>query len=434
MTRAAKTSTKEAVAKLAATARSTIRKLSPSSKSVASTKSAGSKKSTSTAPSTSSRSTARSTARSSKSTAATSTSNSTTSKAASKKPAAAAPPARKIARATGASKKTKTVTQAESKRANISKKRTLKNEDTDEEDEPKSKKTKTQIATKAKPMTAAAKLLATKAKMPLKKAAPKPASAKATINRKKRKVEEEEDEIAPATKKAKKEEAVAAPRKIAAAKKAAPKKTAAPKPVVDPITKIKILVQINFAPTNVLDVFVFGEGSAGELGLGARKINGKSPIDIKRPRKNVLLSAPGVGVVQLACGGMHGIALTKDNKVLTWGVNDQGALGRPTLWNDDMRVEAGYESDDSDDSGLNPRESTPTEIDMSGIAPNTKFVQVAASDNASFAVTEDGRVYGWGTFRVSQASSTSPPSIACTNHTHRTATASLASRPMFTSR
>ena len=47
-------------------------------------------------------------------------------------------------------------------------------------------------------------------------------------------------------------------------------------------------------------------------------------------------------------------------------------------------------------------ESTPTAISEEYFPQNTVFTQVAAGDSASFAVTDDGRVYGWGTFRVSQ--------------------------------
>lgn len=190
--------------------------------------------------------------------------------------------------------------------------------------------------------------------------------------------------------------------KVTATKKAAP-----PKKTVDHSMRVKIGAQMNVAPTTPLDIFVFGEGSAGELGLGAKVVDKKSPIDVKRPRKNLLLSGPEVGVVQLACGGMHGLALTKDNKILSWGVNDQGALGRSTKWEGGLRDVDASESDEEeedDDTGLNPRESTPAEVDTSGIAPGTKFVRVAACDSASFALTEDGRVYGWGTFRVSSFS------------------------------
>ncbi|KAL7905597.1 GDP/GTP exchange factor [Trichoderma velutinum] len=162
--------------------------------------------------------------------------------------------------------------------------------------------------------------------------------------------------------------------------------------------------KINDAPTQVLDIYVFGEGTSGELGLGSKRINGKKPIDVKRPRLNDNLSAKTAGVVQIACGGMHVVALTRDNKILTWGVNDQGALGRDTTWDGGLRdLDKADDSDseDEDDTGINPKESTPTAVSEEDFAPGTKFVQVVASDSASFVLTEDGRVYGWGTFRSS---------------------------------
>lgn len=207
---------------------------------------------------------------------------------------------------------------------------------------------------------------------------------------------------APATVKASTSRATAS--KASTAKSTRPKRQGAPKAPpkpkqpVDPISRIKIGVKINSAPNQILDVFVFGEGSSGELGLGHKRIDGKPVMDVKRPRLNPFLSAEAVGVVQIACGGMHVLALTRDNKILTWGVNDQGALGRDTT---SSASGDGSDSDDEDDSGLDRSESTPAEIDTRGVAPGTKFVQVAASDSASFALTEDGRVYSWGTFRVS---------------------------------
>ena len=97
---------------------------------------------------------------------------------------------------------------------------------------------------------------------------------------------------------------------------------------------------------------------------------------------------------------MHVAALTHDGKILTWGVNDQGALGRDTTHDGNMRDIDDDESDIGEDSGINPRESTPTEIDMTGVPAGTVFTQVAAGDSVTFAVTDDGLVYGCGTFRV----------------------------------
>ncbi|KOS37856.1 hypothetical protein ACN38_g11344 [Penicillium nordicum] len=194
-------------------------------------------------------------------------------------------------------------------------------------------------------------------------------STKPTSASKKRKADEDEEK----------------PREIKRSRVAQPRQ---PKP------KAKIV--INEAPKTKLNVFVCGEGSSGELGLGTAK----NVIDVKRPRLNKLLSAEEVGVVQVAVGGMHCLALTHDNKIFSWGVNDQGALGRETEW------DGGYkdiENDDSDsddeDSGLNPRESIPTAIPTTAFPEGTVFVEVAAADSASFALTDDGLVYGWGTFR-----------------------------------
>ncbi|KAF2145142.1 uncharacterized protein K452DRAFT_284531 [Aplosporella prunicola CBS 121167] len=158
----------------------------------------------------------------------------------------------------------------------------------------------------------------------------------------------------------------------------------------------------NVVPTQRMHIYVFGEGSSGELGLGTAK----NAIDVKRPRLNPLLPADSVGVVRIAAGGMHVIALTHDNKLLTWGVNDQGSLGRDTAWEGGLVDIDDNKSDDSsdsgDDTGMNPREATPTAIPEDAFPEGTKFVEVAAADSASFALTDDGLVYGWGTFRSNE--------------------------------
>lgn len=116
----------------------------------------------------------------------------------------------------------------------------------------------------------------------------------------------------------------------------------------------------NKAPTTRLNVYVFGEGSAGELGLGP-----KNATDVVRPQLNTLLDADKVGVVEIAAGGMHAVALTHDGQVLTWGVNDNYALGRETAWDGGVRdITEGDDAseDESEDGELNPYESTPTAI------------------------------------------------------------------------
>ncbi|KAI0477393.1 RCC1/BLIP-II [Xylariaceae sp. FL0804] len=146
---------------------------------------------------------------------------------------------------------------------------------------------------------------------------------------------------------------------------------------------------VNQAPTASLDTFVFGDGSCAQLGLGSKSLDGMSPTESLVPHLNMLLSSEKVGVVQFACGGMHMAAITRDNAILTWGVNDLGALGRDT------------DVEEDDDDELNPSESVPSSVNTAHLEPDITWSQVVASDNASFALTDDGRVYGWGTFRSS---------------------------------
>lgn len=176
----------------------------------------------------------------------------------------------------------------------------------------------------------------------------------------------------------------------------APKKSVA-KPKAIKTTSKRVL---SAPSTTKLHVYVMGDGSAGELGLGATK----KATDVSRPRLNGLLEA--AGVVDIAVGGMHSVALTADNRILTWGVNDNSALGRDTKQHEaktkdvDVDADSGSESED-DDPGLdlNPLEATPSAIPSDSFPENTTFVQVAAGDSVSLALTDDGFVYGWGTFR-----------------------------------
>lgn len=149
------------------------------------------------------------------------------------------------------------------------------------------------------------------------------------------------------------------------------------------------------APSEPVTVYVFGGGENGELGLGPKQ------TAATRPRKNPFLDpsqTSALHAVAIVCGGMHTVALTADNKIVTWGVNDNEALGRNTQWDGGLR-DVDDESEDSE-SQLNPFESTPTAISSEHFGVGTQLVDVAAGDSCSLALTSTGLVYGWGTFRV----------------------------------
>lgn len=135
-------------------------------------------------------------------------------------------------------------------------------------------------------------------------------------------------------------------------------------------------------------VFVLGDGGSGQLGLGA---------GVAQRRRPALVEAIGP-CLQVACGGLHTVALTDDRKVrarrlwhgrrrgrplsagrasiaqvYTWGVNDEGALGR-----------------DGD-------EEQPKAVVFP--VAGARIVLVSAGDSHSAALSDDGVVYAWGTFR-----------------------------------
>ncbi|KAF9570613.1 hypothetical protein EC968_001638 [Mortierella alpina] len=114
-------------------------------------------------------------------------------------------------------------------------------------------------------------------------------------------------------------------------------------------------------------VFAFGTGDCAQLGLGEDVLLRKKPTPL------TVLSDKSI--VSIAAGGMHNMALTKDGKLYSWGVNDQRTLGR---------------------SG---DEYTPLPVE--GL-DNVKVVKVACSDSLTVALTDDGHVYTWGTFRSAE--------------------------------
>ena len=135
----------------------------------------------------------------------------------------------------------------------------------------------------------------------------------------------------------------------------------------------------------------------GELGLGPTS----KDRNVKRPRLNVHLSGD-IKIVDVAVGGMHVAALDEDGRVWTWGVNDQGSLGRDTKSSvmKDITMKDGDESDsDSEEDLLNPKESKPGLVE--GFPKGVKVVKLACGDSISVAIADDGAVYSWGTFRAS---------------------------------
>ncbi|CUS09468.1 unnamed protein product [Tuber aestivum] len=152
----------------------------------------------------------------------------------------------------------------------------------------------------------------------------------------------------------------------------------------------------NHLPMQKLNIYAFGTGNDTKLGLGP-EVNVKV---VKRPRLNAHLLPDKVGIVAITIGGLHGLALLYEGKVYSWGANDHYALGRVITHTPLTRIVCSGDDGDSngdDEVPLNPLESTPMLITVSPEV--TVIPSIAASDSILIAVTDTGRLYGWGTFR-----------------------------------
>ncbi|KAF4532349.1 hypothetical protein B566_EDAN003652 [Ephemera danica] len=121
-------------------------------------------------------------------------------------------------------------------------------------------------------------------------------------------------------------------------------------------------------------LLAIGQNDVGQLGLGEDVECAKKPKQVPNL----------TDIVSVACGGMHTVCLHKSGEVSTFGCNDAGALGRET-------------KEDSE-------ELEPAKVSLPG-----KAIQVSAGDSHSAALLEDGKVYAWGSFRVTAGKSERKP-------------------------
>uniref|UniRef100_A0A8C9SL14 Regulator of chromosome condensation 1 n=1 Tax=Scleropages formosus TaxID=113540 RepID=A0A8C9SL14_SCLFO len=137
-----------------------------------------------------------------------------------------------------------------------------------------------------------------------------------------------------------------------------------PSPTEDSKAPKKVKVTHSSHGTEKGLVLVLGQGDVGQLGLGE---------DVMERKKPALVTFPEP-VVQAVAGGMHTVCLSDSGNVYTFGCNDEGALGRDTM-------EEGSEM-------------RPGKVELA-----EKVVQVSAGDSHTAALTEEGAVYVWGSFR-----------------------------------
>jgi alpha-tubulin suppressor-like RCC1 family protein len=118
-------------------------------------------------------------------------------------------------------------------------------------------------------------------------------------------------------------------------------------------------------------VLAWGYNHDGQVGDGT-KITRVTPVA-------VVDLGPGSGVVEVAAGGLHSIALRSDGTVLTWGSNASGQLGS---------------------GSTGPRRRQPGRV--VGLVSGSGITSVAAGVYHSMALRPDGSVLAWGANSVGE--------------------------------
>jgi len=117
-------------------------------------------------------------------------------------------------------------------------------------------------------------------------------------------------------------------------------------------------------------VWAWGGNANGQLGNGTTT-DSDQPVPVLSDSSGTPLS----GVVAIAAGRDHSVAVKNDGTVWTWGNNAHGQLG--------------------DNSDATTTRLYPVQV-LAGAAPLTGVRQVAASDVHTVALKTDGTVWAWG--------------------------------------
>ncbi|KAJ8000717.1 hypothetical protein DPEC_G00183250 [Dallia pectoralis] len=120
-------------------------------------------------------------------------------------------------------------------------------------------------------------------------------------------------------------------------------------------------------------VYSWGAGGEGQLGIAPTTVS-----KVNRPRPVPLISPMPIPVIQVACGNVHSLALTRGGEVFSWGLNSFGQLGLGKDF---------------------PLQTIPALVHSLTGVPVT---QIAAGGTHTLALTLSGQVYCCGANRAGQ--------------------------------
>ncbi|KAG6910937.1 hypothetical protein DXG01_005991 [Tephrocybe rancida] len=149
-----------------------------------------------------------------------------------------------------------------------------------------------------------------------------------------------------------------------------------------------------------LQLFVWGAGNFGQFGMG--------PDDLgqhDKPKRNMWVEeqiqegafgADGAGIESIVGGGLHTLFIDEKGTVWTCGVNDDAALGRITQ---------DVPNPENPETFLDVDELTSVPHPLTSLV-DEKFraVQVASGDSICAAISSDGDLKVWGSFRANEGS------------------------------
>ena len=123
-------------------------------------------------------------------------------------------------------------------------------------------------------------------------------------------------------------------------------------------------------------LWTFGIGTNGQLGLGIAVGDKSAPTLVLRFSHDLETK-----IVMVAAGAFHSMALTANGDVYTWGSTKHGVLG--------------HHNGDHENDPFRQSKSVPFKIDRACFA-GSSVIMIAAGDRHSAAVTEEGKLFMWG--------------------------------------
>ena len=131
------------------------------------------------------------------------------------------------------------------------------------------------------------------------------------------------------------------------------------------------------------DAYVWGDNTCQVLGLTTNVSARKRPFPVAKLNKEhpsgYTRLLPKCQIV--VAGGLHSVAVTVEGDIYTWGTHEEGQLGRVVPEGDDEAP------------------AVPGKVTLPAACKGAEVINAEATDSATFALFDDGSVFGCGVFK-----------------------------------